>query len=52
MHNRIAVQETSASEVIKVCGVTRRPLPERWRREQLETVRAVPWFNLAPHADA
>eukprot|EP00969_Alexandrium_andersonii_P368443 15472925-Alexandrium_andersonii.AAC.1 len=33
----------SPTEVREVRAVARRPLPERWSREELQNLRAVPW---------
>ena len=42
--HRVAI----GNEVIEVRAVQRRPLPERWSKEALEQIRAVPWRNPAP----
>ena len=43
-HHRIAAND----EVLEVRAVQRRPLAERWCRESLGNLRAVPWKNPAP----
>ena len=46
-HHRVAGND----EVLDVRAVQRRPLTERWCRESLENVPAVPWNNPAPLLD-
>eukprot|EP00969_Alexandrium_andersonii_P142667 6307694-Alexandrium_andersonii.AAC.1 len=43
--SRIAA--VSPTEVREVRAVARRPLPERWGREGLQNLRAVPWARRA-----
>ena len=38
----------SAGEVVEVRAVARRPLMERWSREELEALRATPWAWKCP----
>ena len=47
IHHRVAVND----EVLEVRAVQRRPLAERWCRESLGNIRAVPWKNPAPLLD-
>ena len=46
-HHRIAVND----EILEVRAVQSRPLAERWCRESLGNIRAVPWKNPAPLYD-
>jgi hypothetical protein len=44
IHNRVSV----GNEVLEVRAIQRRPEAERWSKDVLEGVKALPWRNPAP----